>query len=914
MSLNLFQRTSLKTKLTVFTLFVFVLGVWSIAWYATSLLRSEMAQQFGEQAYSNVSMLAENINETLEDRLSALSLIAKTITPAMITNPSDLQDYLEKRGVLLNLFNRGIFVTGIDGTAIGDVPKSSGRLGTNYSDRDFIIKAIKEDKSNIGTPIIGKVVKTPLFSMAAPIHNKQGNVIGVLVGSIDLSKHSFLNRVAESKVGQAGGYLLVSPQKRMAITATDKFFTLKPLPEVGINPQLDKYLAGFEGYGTVVDSRGVSVLSAAKGVPIAGWVLIGRIPASEALAPVTSMQQRILIATLIFTLVAGFLIWLVTWRLLKHQLSPMIAATNIIDSISDPSQPLQQLPIRSHDEIGQLIASFNHLLELTRQREATTEEALNLLQNIASRVPGLVFQFRLRPDGTSCVPYASAVLKDIYRVSPEEVRDDASKIFAAVHPEDLQFHLDSISESAKNLTPWRNEYRLKFPDEPPFWLMGTALPHRESDGSTLWHGFIADISERKQSEAELEKYSLHLEEIVEERTRALSSAKELAESASRAKSTFLANMSHELRTPMNAIMGMTNIVLRHTQDAKTKDQLGKIAKASTHLLGVINDILDISKIEADRLTLEHTHFMLGEVFENITSLIGHKAQEKGLQLFVELAPTLRNQTLNGDPLRLSQILVNLTGNALKFTETGSITLRANITEETPSDIRLRIEVQDTGIGISAEDQTRLFTAFEQADSSMTRKYGGTGLGLAISKRLAKLMEGDIGVESQPGIGSTFWITARFQKSDGISSPAQNSTGNSAEMRLKAEFSGTRILLAEDEPINQEVSRGLLDDVKLLVDLAENGAEALALAQEHNYSLILMDVQMPKMNGIEATQAIRKLPGYAATPILAMTANAFDEDRQACINAGMNDHIGKPVDPDKLFETLYKWLIQAKNKP
>jgi signal transduction histidine kinase/CheY-like chemotaxis protein len=912
MSFNLFQRTSLKTKLTVFTLFVFVLGVWSIAWYATSLLRSEMTQQFGEQAYSNVSMLAENVNETLEDRLNAISLIAKTITPAMIATPSELQDFLEKRGVLLQLFNSGIFVTGIDGIAISDVPKTGGRLGTNYSDRDFIIKAIKENKSNIGTPVIGKVLKAPLFSMASPIHDAQGKVIGVLAGTIDLNKHSFLNRVTESKVGQGGGYLLVEPKKRMAIAATDQSFTIKPLAAPGVNPLFDRYVAGYEGYGTVVDSRGVSILSAAKSIPVAGWILVGRIPASEALAPVTSMQQRVLIATLLFTLVAGLLIWLVTWRLLNHQLSPMIAATNIIDSISDPSQPLQQLPIRSHDEIGQLIASFNRLMEITRQREASTKEALSLLQKIASRVPGLVFQFRMRPDGTSCVPYANEVLKDVYRVSPEEVRDDATKIFAAVHPDDLQYHLDSITESAKNLTLWRNEYRVKFAGEPPFWLMGTALPQLESDGSVLWHGFIADITERRQSEAELDRYRLHLEEIVEERTRALSLAKEVAESASRAKSTFLANMSHELRTPMNAIMGMTSVVLRHTEDSKTKDQLGKIEKASKHLLGVINDVLDISKIEAERLTLEQTNFMLGEVFENLTSLISHRAKEKGLQLCVELAPMLSSLNLSGDPLRLSQILINLTGNALKFTETGSITLRAKIIEESANDVSLRIEVQDTGIGISTEDQKKLFTAFEQADNSMTRKYGGTGLGLAISKRLAKLMAGDMGVESQPGIGSTFWLTTRLQKSaTKTSSATQSLTGNSAETRLKTEFAGTRILLAEDEPINQEVSLGLLEDVGLLIDLAENGAEALALAQENNYKLILMDIQMPKMNGIDATRAIRNLANYATTPILAMTANAFDEDRQACIEAGMDDHIGKPIDPEKLFETLYKWLSQAK---
>jgi signal transduction histidine kinase/ActR/RegA family two-component response regulator len=503
-------------------------------------------------------------------------------------------------------------------------------------------------------------------------------------------------------------------------------------------------------------------------------------------------------------------------------------------------------------------------------------------------------------------------LKDIYRVSPESVRDDASAVFSVVHPDDLQAHLASIAASARDLAPWHNEYRLKFGDEAPFWLMGSALPQREADGSVLWHGFITDITERKHSEVELEQYRLHLEELVEERTMALSASKEMAEAASQAKSTFLANMSHELRTPMNAIIGMSNMVLRHTEDPTIRDQLGKIENASHHLLAIINDVLDISKIEADRLTLEETNFVLGEVFENIKSLMGHKATDKNLQLRVDLPPELVRLCLKGDPLRLGQILLNLTGNAFKFTEAGAITLRASTIEEGPDDVQLRFEVRDTGIGISADDQLRLFTAFEQADGSMTRKYGGTGLGLAISKRLAKLMGGDIGVDSQPGVGSTFWFVVRLKKSDDGSMPDRIVASDSAETRLKARFAGARILLAEDEPINQEVSCALLEDAGLRVDLAENGTVALALARDNTYQLILMDIQMPVMNGIDATRAIRALPAYATTPILAMTANAFDEDRETCIEAGMNEHIGKPVNPEKLFETLLKWLSQAKS--
>ena len=366
-------------------------------------------------------------------------------------------------------------------------------------------------------------------------------------------------------------------------------------------------------------------------------------------------------------------------------------------------------------------------------------------------------------------------------------------------------------------------------------------------------------------------------------------------------------MSHELRTPLNGIMGMNELALRQVTDDKVRHHLGKIRQASNHLLTIINDILDLSKIEAEQLSLEAIEFRISDVMRKLTSLIAPRVTEKGLQLRIELPPEISTLTLRGDPSRLTQILLNLAGNAVKFTESGSITIRMLLAEDHPDRIVLRCEVQDTGIGISESDQARLFRAFEQADGSTTRKYGGTGLGLAISKRLTEMMGGSIGVVSQPGNGSTFWFAVPLAKSATATPAARPLPVAVHDEADPAQLAGIRILLAEDDPINQEVVSELLAGMGLSVDLAIDGEQAVAMAKATSYPLMLLDVQMPKMTGIEATRAIREIPAHADTPIIALTANAFDEDRQACLEAGMSDHISKPVAPDTLRRVLLNWL-------
>jgi PAS domain S-box-containing protein len=439
---------------------------------------------------------------------------------------------------------------------------------------------------------------------------------------------------------------------------------------------------------------------------------------------------------------------------------------------------------------------------------------------------------------------------------------------------------------------------LKHADGRTLPAIANMVPDKVGDEVRGYLVVLSDISDLKQAEQQLQQLNAEL-----------TVSRDRAEAANRAKSAFLANMSHEIRTPMNAIIGLNHLLRRDTRDEQSLHRLDRVNEAAHHLLHVINDILDLSKIEAGKLELEHIDFSLDAMLQRTRSLVAERAMDKGLAVQLHVDADV-GDALRGDPTRLSQALLNLLSNAVKFTDRGRIELRVERLAHDAAGQTLRFVVSDTGVGIAADKLDSLFQAFAQADSSTTRRFGGTGLGLAITQRLAAMMGGEVGAHSQPDAGSEFWFSAHFDIATSIAAPAASAaptdaTTACAALRLRS--GGARVLLAEDNPVNQEVALELLRAASLQVDVAADGEAALALAQQQAYDLMLMDMQMPRMDGLAATRQIRALPQHALTPILAMTANAFSEDGAACLAAGMNGHVPKPVEPAALYIELMRWL-------
>ena len=613
------------------------------------------------------------------------------------------------------------------------------------------------------------------------------------------------------------------------------------------------------------------------------------------------------VGSLLFILLTSAGIVLVAQRLITRRVA---SSLEVLKRVED-GELGARIPLKSNDELGQLQQGINSMTEkvctlLDRQRQISDDlqNQKDLLQSVIEHTPIRVFWKD----------------KDLRYLGGNGLfAHDAG----VAHPDDLigktdfdlgwraqaaLYHADDEAVMYSGVPKLDFEEPQTTPDGTTIWLRTSKVPMRDKDGRVIGVlGIYDDITQRKRDADELEAHREHLEQMVEDRTAELSIAKDAAEAANIAKSAFLANMSHEIRTPLHAIIGMANLIRRSGVTPDQAEQLDRIDIASEHLLGIINSILDLSKIEADKLALHVAELDVNATVESVRALIEDSARAKGLELAFEPGPVPAR--LLGDVTRLRQALLNYASNAVKFTERGSVTLRTAVAEERPDAVLVRFEVSDTGVGIAPETIRQLFAAFEQGDNSTTRRFGGTGLGLAITRRLARLMGGDAGVASTQGVGSTFWFTALLAKATGTQATVAPAAAESPEAALKRGYGHLRVLLADDDPDNRYITQRLLNNVWPRIDLAEDGLEAVELATRNPYGLILLDLRMPRMDGLEAAKRIRRLPGGRDTVILALTANVFPENTRQCLEAGMDDLIPKGTRAEAPFATILKWLRQ-----
>ncbi len=551
----------------------------------------------------------------------------------------------------------------------------------------------------------------------------------------------------------------------------------------------------------------------------------------------------------------------------------------------------------------ELLAQHQQQLKQLRQQcdaERQEQEAIHavmlqkstqLLSNLTEQVPGAMFQIQQNTDGTLTMPYSSWAIQELFEVSQEAIAGDAQHLLARLHEDDLALLRQDLNQPELAL---HRDLRVELPRLGRRWLACHARALKLEDGKVLWHGIFMDITERKQQ----------ADAIIDANAR--------ADAASQAKSAYLENMTHEIRTPMNIILGMSYLTLETELAPGQRDYLENIRLSAEHLLSLINDILDLSKIEAGLLEVETIEFDLPETVAKLNKLMISKINDKGLRFETHIAPQTPH-SLRGDPLRVSQVLINFIANAIKFTPQGTISLHISCPEQCSKNALLEFEVRDTGIGMNEKECSRMFQQFQQADASISRKYGGTGLGLAISKQLVELMGGTVGVESVPGKGSKFRFSIQVlknQEASAVCREQEAAIAQAAAATAKAAMNGRKILLVEDQPLNQRVAQAMLKNAGAQVEIAENGQVALDLLRIHNFDCVLMDMQMPVMDGVVATRAIRADPALATNLVIAMTANASMHNQAVCMAAGMNDFITKPIKPAMLYAALAKWLSSS----
>ncbi len=1155
------SNMSLKTRVTLFALVVFLAAIWSLTFSVSRIQRAEMTELLGREQSSTVNILAGFIDDNVKTRLQGLENITTKIPPELLKDPVRMTRFIEDRPIFLTLFNFGAFVTDARGIVIASVPAERGRVGIDFSDRDFVAGALKEHKATIGEPFPGRLQADGVFGMAAPIFDAKGEVIGAVAGVTSLNAPNFLDLLQQHTYGETGGYLLVSPKSRRVIGATDKSRVMTQVPEAPTDRLAQAFTRGAEGYGVGRDASGEELIATASTIPTSGWRLVGSLPTREALAPIRDLERRMVVLALVLSVLTSLL----TWWWLRRQFRPLAFAQRALGAMSDRQSHFAPLPVDRHDEIGSLFKGFNRLLGVVERQQRSLEAERQRLQNILAGTGAGTWEMDVRT-GEAKINERWA---QMIGYSREEVGQISLSTWSRhCHPEDFP----STNEALGRYLGGEGEafdqtYRMGHKDGHPVWVRTLArVSERDEEGLPLRiSGINLDITAQKEAQEAVSRTSALLQAVLDSASdvaiiavgpdrlislfnrgaenllgyraeevvgkeqpkllldrdqalerlgatggyptsdmlgrksewilvhkdgrrveaalwltdlvdgngrnvgflgvgydirqekqyeRSLIMAKEQAEAATRAKSQFVSNMSHEIRTPMNAVLGLLQLLQSTALDPRQQDYVNKTEAAARSLLGLINDVLDVSKMDAGRMSLDIQPFRLDQVLRDLAAILSTGVADKPVEVLFDIAPDTP-RTLVGDAMRLKQVLINLGGNAIKFTLEGTVVLQVRVLARSAQDTTLRFAVIDTGIGIPKEQQARIFEGFAQGEASTTRRFGGTGLGLTICRELVRLMGGDLTLHSVVGQGSTFEFTVVLPHADPDAAAAPRLVGRqpmatqrvlvvddnvlareilqtlvaawgwpveavaSGEAaishvegllakglplpevllvdwampgldgwgtleRLQPLFpadrlplslmvtahdramltdrkdhgnvrldgylpkpltasmlhdaladaqaartqapvrrvarpqgqalAGLRLLVVEDNLVNQQVACELLQNQGARVEVAANGQLGLeALAAEPNaFDAVLMDLQMPVMDGFTATARIREQRALQSLPVIAMTANAMSSDREACLAAGMDDHVGKPFDITHLVEVLLAQVARRRS--
>jgi len=849
----------------------------------TVLELRRMQDDFTKVLFTQQTALINRTAEELDDKLTMLlgivALSAQQTPPELMATPQQLRAFY-RRGAVLSLFD-DLLVLDAHGIVAADLPDQGNRVGVDASDRAYFKRVMAEKKPFISEPLIGRVNKQPIVQMVAPILDERGNVTGVLIGVLRLYKDNLLGHLRTAKVGRSGYYFAVTRDATpVYVLYPDARRLLQPRP-ANANPATTRALSDdFEGTALSISSNGVRALNSYKKLRSVNWLLAASLPADEAFEPFDGVLARLALWSFLASLLAAAVIGTITLRLM----APLVGLRDAILALRHDATRFTPIPVATRDEIGELTMAFNGLMHERLAADLRLQSLIEFAPNAVVVVDddGRIETFNREAE--RCFGYARADIlgQPLETLVPERLRTRHAahrKHFAATSLSAEPLRMGADGDSLVGLRRDGSEFPIEI-----------NLSAVRTDQGTKALAVISDITERHRLRLELEARAQELER---ERDR--------AEAANRAKSDFVANMSHEIRTPMNAVLGMAYLLGTTALTPQQRKYLAMVRVSGQSLMGILNDVLDFSKIEARKLDIVPVDFDLDETMNTLATTMTMNAGEKELELAISVDPDVPRQ-LRGDALRLQQILVNLAGNAIKFTEQGEVVVKVSVEARDAGNALLRFEVRDTGIGILPQQQAQLFNAFAQGDESITRRFGGTGLGLTITKRLIELMGGRIALDSTPGLGSLFWFSLPF---DLLAGPG--------EERRKPAIGPLRLLVADDNRTSRELIAKLIHAWGWQADEVDSGTAAVRLFRqrqeaEQAYDIVLADWHMAGMDGLATAKEIRLAAAGRKQPIVVMV-NAFARNRLEEISSAPEADVVlvKPITSSNLFDALHQAL-------